>query len=153
VVKVDPLGLVNLNLFRPGSSEAARADAYNPKGVFTIAAHSDIWTVFDLRTGKRQLLPSELLDLMKKHGWTEGTPVELLACQTGTGRGYFPDLAIVPYGQVLADESKADVYAPDKFMWWHETSHLPFPWGIYGKTSAGGINWNDPGTLVQFSPR
>jgi hypothetical protein len=156
VLWTDPFGLVSLNLFAPGTQQAALADTWNPKGVFTIAGHSEsIWTVLDQRTAKARnerahFLPSQLVDEMRKNGWTEGMPIELLVCQMGTGEGYFPNLRVVPYAQELANESRSEVFAPDKFVFWAPEAYRPFPWGIYGKGVTGQINPEDPGRLVRF---
>ncbi len=152
----DPFGLVDLNLFEPGSRLARLADRYDKPGYFTIAAHGrEIWDVLDYRGGGKEgvrLLPEALFEEMKKAGWTEGTPVELIACQMGTGEGYFDDVAVVPYGQVLADVIRARVEAPENCVFWHETTYGPRGWDVYGKKN-GRINPQDPGIMVPFAPR
>jgi RHS repeat-associated protein len=104
---VDPMGLVNLNLFENGSSDyywAEQTGLFNPG--YTIGGHGDangigIYYKKDI---------NDFINLMKNKGYKDGS-VSLLSCNAGSG----PD----SFAQSLADELGVTVFAPTSNFNYH----------------------------------
>jgi len=127
---VDPLGLVDINLFPQSEKVYGYAEKVpaNP-GVFQVGAHGNPVLIVD--ANKRQVSAANLAKQIKAHPkYREGMTVELLSCNTGSGDN--------PYAQKLANELGTKVRAPTQYVWyssngeisvrdWDE-SHKKMPW-------------------------
>jgi RHS repeat-associated protein len=106
---IDPLGLVDLNLFPHDEGIRQSADNIpNPKGTFTVGGHGNS----DVMVGALHdpITPKQMADRIKAHpSYTQGQHVVLMSCNTGNGSD--------PYAQKVANELGAPVSGPDKFLW------------------------------------
>ena len=138
---VDIFGLeVNLNLFNPNDAVYKSANNVPSSGNYKVGGHGNPETVHDSKGNP--LSPKELADKIKSDPkYKPGTPVDLLACNTGKGKN--------PYAERLAKELNATVNAPDNYIWYYpegKTAVAPAKGGDLGK----GIDLNNPGKMVQF---
>ncbi|AXA90919.1 RHS repeat-associated core domain-containing protein [Massilia sp. YMA4] len=115
---VDPLGLVDINLFP--LHEVIRASAEkipNPDGVFTVGGHGSPSVMVDA-SGK-SLSPKELAKMIQGHpDYKKGQTVQLMSCNTGKGKNSF--------AKKVATELQAPVKAPDQYLWiWPDGRYMP----------------------------
>ena len=138
---IDPLGLVDINLFP--HNEAIRQSADNipsPPGTFTVGSHGNPSIMTD--TALRGVTPAQMAERIKAHpSYTEGQKVQLMSCETGKGTD--------PYAQKLANELNAPVVAPDKLLWiWPHGAYKPA-----GQKADGTMDTADPGVWHTFNPK
>ncbi len=138
---IDPLGLVDINLFP--HDEAIRKSADNitsPSGAFTVGSHGGQNIMTD--TDKKGITPAQMAGRIKAHpSYTAGQKVMLISCETGKGAD--------PYAQKLADELGAPVKAPDKLLWiWPDGTNRPA-----GRKPDGSMDTADPGLWHTFHPK
>ena len=123
---VDPLGLVDLNLFIPKSEMYYRAMTlgwYLPG--YTVGAHGANDTIVDQRDGQyHEKTPFELYKIMIENGYKKGDDIWLLSCDTGKG--------INSYAQQLSNIAQAIVYAP--------TSHFGYGYFFYNTADGKGFS-------------
>ncbi|NVM92463.1 RHS repeat-associated protein [Variovorax sp. SG517] len=138
---IDPLGLVDINLFP--HNEAIRQSADNipsPPGTFTVGSHGNPSIMTD--TALKGITPAQMAERIKAHpSYTEGQKVQLMSCETGKGTD--------PYAQKLANELNAPVVAPDKLLWiWPHGAYKPA-----GRKADGTMDTADPGVWHTFNPK
>ncbi|WP_418128701.1 RHS repeat-associated core domain-containing protein [Variovorax sp. 375MFSha3.1] len=138
---IDPLGLVDINLFP--HNEAIRQSADNiqsPPGTFTVGSHGNPSIMTD--TALKGITPAQMAERIKAHpSYTEGQKVQLMSCETGKGTD--------PYAQKLANELNAPVVAPDKLLWiWPHGAYKPA-----GQKADGSMDTADPGVWHTFNPK
>ncbi|WP_418116948.1 RHS repeat-associated core domain-containing protein [Variovorax sp. 350MFTsu5.1] len=138
---IDPLGLVDINLFP--HNEAIRQSADNipsPPGTFTVGSHGNPSIMTD--TALKGITPAQMAQRIKAHpSYTEGQQVQLMSCETGKGTD--------PYAQKLANELNAPVVAPDKLLWiWPHGAYKPA-----GQKADGSMDTADPGVWHTFNPK
>ncbi|WP_418150182.1 RHS repeat-associated core domain-containing protein [Variovorax atrisoli] len=138
---IDPLGLVDINLFP--HNEAIRQSADNiasPPGTFTVGSHGNPSIMTD--TALKGITPAQMAQRIKAHpSYTDGQKVQLMSCETGKGTD--------PYAQKLANELNAPVVAPDKLLWiWPHGAYKPA-----GQKADGTMDTADPGVWHTFNPK
>ncbi|WP_050024900.1 RHS repeat-associated core domain-containing protein [Verrucomicrobium sp. BvORR034] len=112
--KIDPLGLVDVNMIPP--SEKDLYDSANKAGngipdLITVAIHGNQDFVRD--NNKKQISAEDLAKIIKQNPKFDGKrPVLLASCNTGG------DNLGKNFGQKLADALGVTVYAPDNYVWW-----------------------------------
>lgn len=108
----DPLGLVNMDLFPPGSlAYQYAANIPDAFGMYIVAGHG--WSSAMYVDGAN-LYPSELAQQIKSDfGYQSGEPVTLVSCHTGLSPGYGEP----SFAQYLANDLNAPVTAPDNWAW------------------------------------
>lgn len=99
---IDPLGLANLNLFKPGTMLANQTDKWNPAGYYSVSGHGNP-NVMAGPNGEI-LAPLDLANMIKKDPNFRNQPVYLDACSTGKGTNSF--------AQQLANSLGVTVRAP-----------------------------------------
>lgn len=78
---IDPLGLANLNLFKPGESAMrAAGENWNPSGVYSVAGHGSFYNMSDWND--RTLWPHELAEMIRKDPNFHGQRIVLGSCNT-----------------------------------------------------------------------
>jgi len=137
---VDPLGLVDINLFP--TSEAIRESATripNPAGTFTVGGHGNSSTIVD--TEGNPISPRQMARRIQSHPcYKKGQTVVLMSCNTGAGDD--------SYAQHLARELDAPVRAPDQFLWiWPSGATKPA-----GMKSDRTMDTSAPGRWREFNP-
>jgi RHS repeat-associated protein len=140
---IDPLGLVDLNLFNSSESIKGYADKV-PKSssVFKVGGHGNADIVVD--ASGNPLTPSQLAAKIKADPkYKEGMPVELLSCNTGKKHD--------GYASKLAKELGAEVRAPDQYLWYDSTGKTT-PMGLKTVSGAQVMDTTAPGTIKTFSP-
>ena len=112
VNRIDPTGLVDLNLFSAKEKDiysSAKA-APSPPNTFTVGAHGGPTTVVD-KSGKA-ITPKQLAEMIRKHpDYKAGMTVRLMGCNTGVS----PGPGKLSYAQKLANALGSKVEAPDSF--------------------------------------
>ena len=151
VSRIDPYGLVDINLFPVGS------DVYNdaqkiqsPENTVTVGGHGNPWSILG-PDGKTSVNAADLAARIKSlSNYHPGVAVFLYACNTGSptgkrwGRNFAQQLAYA-----LGDNDT--VWAPNNFGWF-------FPDGGYGVgDSTDGDNpdakpTDDNGQFLPFGP-
>ena len=130
VDSIDPLGLIDLNLFAPGDRLATWIqNAPDPASVYTVGVHGSNRSVsafsdLTLHTGM-WLSPEDLArKILSDPNFSGNTAVQLYSCNTGNREGQPPDFGPFrnaptkkPFGQKLADLLHVPVIAPDNFLW------------------------------------
>ena len=140
---IDPLGLVDLNLF-PGVEtirNSANATA-SPPNTFTVGGHGNSQVVVD-PTGA-SLSPTELARRIREDPvYGNSTKVQLLSCNTGSGDD--------SYGQRLANALGKPVIAPNNFVWYYSDGRTVVAPGANGELVTP--NLSRPGNWITFTPR
>ena len=153
---VDPLGLVDINLFPPTSP------LYNyenltpsPPGTITVAGHSNPYDISDA-AGNR-LSANALAQIVRSsRAWRPGMTVQLLACNTGRPLSGRPNIA-----QQLAKILNTQVQAANNFVWFktdgsYDIAGVNAPGVDYQnyteKKGLSGENPNQPGGLIPYGP-
>jgi RHS repeat-associated protein len=127
LVSVDPSGMVDLNIFKPGTKEwwpAEQVPSYG--GEFSVAAHGAY------RGGPERLYAttsladphseSQLAGKIRGHKkWKAGKPVRLWACNAA-----LPKKVGASFAQRLADELCTDVWAPTGLIYFNDLRGLGF---------------------------
>ena len=130
VDSIDPLGLIDLNLFAPGDRLATWIqNAPDPASVYTVGVHGSNRSVsafsdLTLHTGM-WLSPEDLArKILSDPNFSGNTAVQLYSCNTGNREGQPPDFGPFrnaptkkPFAQKLADLLHVPVIAPDNFLW------------------------------------
>jgi len=137
---IDPLGLVDINLFP--TSEAIRESATripNPTGTFTVGGHGNSSTIVD--AAGNPISPRQMARQIQSHPcYKKGQTVVLMSCNTGAGDD--------SYAQRLAHELDAPVRAPDQFLWiWPSGATKPA-----GMRSDRTMDTSAPGRWREFNP-
>jgi RHS repeat-associated protein len=155
----DPDGRVNLELINPNDPAMTGDKYYNPKGVYTVSAHGSPtviqeWVNMPGMPGGgwiQNMSPSGLAGQMAANGYTPGTPVILLSCQTGL---YGPHLGsgniAGQLSQQLSQQNQTPtiVVAPQSFEWTNPSTGeqasglLPYWDSSSGNVSQNATNWN-----------
>ncbi len=105
---VDPLGLIEMNWFPPGSTEFNNASQIGSDfPVYGFAGHGNPNSVSDPQDSP--VGPLGVADAISRDPAWGGRPVVLYSCNTGRGQD--------PFAQLLADALGALVLAPDNFGW------------------------------------
>ena len=99
---IDPWGLANLNLFKPGSMLANQTDKWNPKGYYSISGHGAP-THMEGPSGEI-LMPKDVAEMVLKDKNFNRQPIYLDSCSVGKGDNSF--------AQLLANELGVQVKAP-----------------------------------------
>jgi RHS repeat-associated protein len=138
---IDPLGLVDINLFPHDEAIRQSADNIpNPKGTFTVGGHGNP----DVMVGALHdpITPKQMADRIKAHpSYTEGQHVVLMSCNTGNGTD--------PYAQKVANELGAPVSGPDKYLWiWPNGKVQPA-----GMKEDRSMDTSDIGKWRTFTPK
>ena len=137
---IDPLGLVDINLFPHDEAIRQSADNIpNPKGTFTVGGHGDPRAMWNAAHDRVE--PDQLAEKIRAHpSYKEGQHVVLMSCNTGKGEA--------PFAQHLANELNAPVSAPDNFLWiWPDGKTAPM-----GMTADRKMLPSDPGKWRTFRP-
>jgi len=130
VDSIDPLGLIDVNLFAPGDRLATWIqNAPDPASVYTVGVHGSNRSVsafsdLTLHTGM-WLSPEDLArKILSDPNFSGNTAVQLYSCNTGNREGQPPDFGPFrnaptkkPFAQKLADLLHVPVIAPDNFLW------------------------------------
>ncbi|WP_152548562.1 hypothetical protein [Cupriavidus sp. SK-4] len=137
---MDPLGLVDINLFPSNEAIRGYADKVpsNPS-TFQVGAHGNPGLIVD-EQGKVVSAKELAAMINRSPSYQAGKIVELLSCNTGKGN--------FPYAQALADELGADVHAPDQYMWYYSDGRT-VPMGM---TADGKMDHGQLGTVRIFKP-
>jgi hypothetical protein len=140
VNRVDPWGLVDMNLF-PITDWTLfwRAwDTPSPPNVFTVAGHGS-------ESSLSGLTPEDLASRIMAHqNWESGKQVQLMACSTGKGTNSF--------AQRLADILGTPVLATDKYTWFYPNGVVE-TWGSQRVNDQTVIDPRKPGEWIPFRPR
>jgi hypothetical protein len=153
---VDPLGLVDINLFPPTSPLYNYANLTpSPPDTITVAGHSNPFDISDA-AGTR-LSANALAQIIRSNrAWRPGMKVQLLACNTGRPVPGRPNIA-----QQLAKILGTQVQAPDNFVWFktdgsYDIAGVNAPGIDYQnyteKKGLSGENPNQPGGLIPYGP-
>ncbi|WP_431111827.1 RHS repeat-associated core domain-containing protein [Variovorax paradoxus] len=137
---IDPLGLVDINMFPHDEAIRASGDNIpNPPGTFTVGGHGNKSIMQN--ASRQEVKPVELAEQIRSHpSYTKGQHVVLMSCETGKGEA--------PFAQQLATELNAPVSAPDKFLWiWPNGKTQPA-----GMTADGKMDTSDLGKWRTFRP-
>jgi RHS repeat-associated protein len=137
---IDPLGLVDINMFPHDEAIRKSADNIpNPPGGFTVGGHGDPRAMWN--AAHERVEPDQLAEKIRAHpSYKEGQHVVLMSCNTGKGEA--------PFAQHLANELNAPVSAPDNFLWiWPDGKTLPM-----GMTPDRKMVPTDPGKWRTFKP-
>lgn len=151
---IDPLGLVDLNLFYPGSDyyNAANNISSAP-GEMTIAAHGDSNNIYDNRNNPDPYegIPEDahaVADWLLHHGFHKGMKIRVYACNTGKSDGTkWPNFA-----QQLANILGTQVYAPSTFGWFFNNGYEIYDAIDPLQPFTSGENTSAPGHWNTFSP-
>ena len=155
----DPDGRVNLELINPNDPAMTGDKYYNPKGVYTVSAHGSPtviqeWVNMPGMPGGgwiQNMSPSGLAGQMAANGYTPGTPVILLSCQTGLYGPYLGSGNIAgQLSQQLSQQNQTPtiVVAPQSFEWTNPSTGeqasglLPYWDSSSGNVSQNATNWN-----------
>jgi RHS repeat-associated protein len=123
---VDPLGLIDMNLFDPSDSLYTNSKQYERDGYFTVGGHGISGSTIDNADNPTQnpslntLLPRQLAEMMlnnKKYNYKKGTPVMLISCKVGMGGtdSFAQKLADILCVEVIAANSNVGVTARGEF--------------------------------------
>ncbi|BEP61104.1 hypothetical protein GmRootV213_16580 [Variovorax sp. V213] len=137
---IDPLGLVDINMFPHDEAIRKSADNIpNPPGGFTVGGHGDSRAMWNAAHDRVE--PDQLAEKIRAHpSYKEGQHVVLMSCNTGKGEA--------PFAQHLANELNAPVSAPDNFLWiWPDGKTVPM-----GMTPDRKMVPSDPGKWRTFRP-
>ncbi len=137
---IDPLGLVDINMFPHDEAIRASGDNIpNPPGSFTVGGHGN--SSIMQNASRQTVRPAELAEQIRAHpSYKDGQHVVLMSCETGKGDA--------PFAQHLANELDAPVSAPDKFLWiWPDGRVQPA-----GMTADRKMDTNDLGRWRTFRP-
>ncbi|AIK93293.1 TPA: RHS repeat-associated core domain-containing protein [Salmonella enterica] len=120
VVNIDPLGLVNINLFPENQYIHDIADHITIPGVFTVGVHGSPLYVEDASGNPVDV--KKLADMIRKdRNYRKGKPIKLISCNTAKGgEGSF--------ASQLAKELNVNVTGPDTLwsVWWeNDNSGIP----------------------------
>lgn len=132
--RLDPSGLVDLNLFAPTDPAFPGAvAAQSPAQTFTVGGHGSPFGMFD-----PQGLPitlEDFADLIRHHPhYHPGMTVQLQACNAGVS----PGEGQPSFAQQLADALGTPVFAANNFVWFFingDTAVAP--------TQAPGVTWQN----------
>ncbi len=99
---IDPWGLANLNLFKPGTLNSNQTDSWNPVGYYSVSGHGKP-TMMQGPDGETTT-PQDLANMINEDPNFKDQPVYLDSCSTGKGSNSF--------AQQLADLLGVPVTAP-----------------------------------------
>jgi uncharacterized protein RhaS with RHS repeats len=141
LVWIDPLGLVDLNLFPTNQNIYHYADNVpSDLNVFTVGAHGNPDNIEG--PDGRIITPQQLANMIKASPkYHSGETVYLLSCETGKGSN--------PFAKQLAQELGATVRAPDTLLWYYSDGRTPVP---AEKDSQNHIDLTRPGAMHDFNP-
>ncbi|EBE1550627.1 RHS repeat protein, partial [Salmonella enterica subsp. enterica] len=149
---IDPLGLVDINLYPAKDPIHSVANEINISGVFTVGGHGT-HTSIESATGNR-MMPKDLAVLIKfDANYKEGMPVWLFSCNTGKGQNSF--------ASQLAKELHTNVTGPDTlWSWWGRGSGnvlkmdtvLTAPTNLNTYKSLMSVTTKDLGNWVTYGP-
>jgi len=140
VTWVDPLGLVDINLFSKTENihQYATKVASDPNR-FSVGAHGNPSLIHD--QNHKEVTPKKLAEKIQAHPkYKKGMPVDLLSCSTGKGVG--------SYAQKLSNQLGASVKAPNKLLWYKSNGKL----SVFGMTADGKKDLTDAGQMLEFKP-
>lgn len=161
----DPMGLTDLNLFKPGTPQYQSAQGFvSPPGTYVVGAHGNPLEVLDdQNTRVKKLSPKDLAALIQADpSYSPGETVLLLACNTGV----MPDRRVWhksgSFAQLLARELNAPVQAPDNFGWLGKgtfqsagalSNGQPVSWDSQNISPTGlTFDHANTGTILEFQP-
>ncbi|ECI4647061.1 RHS repeat protein, partial [Salmonella enterica subsp. salamae] len=149
---IDPLGLVDINLYPAKDPIHSVANEINISGIFTVGGHGT-HTSIESATGNR-MMPKDLAVLIKfDANYKEGMPVWLFSCNTGKGQNSF--------ASQLAKELHTNVTGPDTlWSWWGRGSGnvlkmdtvLTAPTNLNTYKSLMSVTTKDLGNWVTYGP-
>ncbi|ECJ2728970.1 RHS repeat protein, partial [Salmonella enterica subsp. salamae] len=149
---IDPLGLVDINLYPAKDPIHSVANEINISGVFTVGGHGT-HTSIESATGNR-MMPKDLAVLIKfDANYKEGMPVWLFSCNTGKGQNSF--------ASQLAKELHTNVTGPATlWSWWGRGSGnvlkmdtvLTAPTNLNTYKSLMSVTTKDLGNWVTYGP-
>lgn len=141
---VDPLGLVDMNMFAPGTSHRRWADdIQSPPGTYTVAGHGNPQI---MENGNRQpIFPKDLAEMIKNDPSARGKTIVLYACNVGNpGPNGQPSFA-----EQLSKLLNQPVAGPDNYIWYTPNGISgifpirPFPMRMFGeypdRSNPGGM--------------
>jgi hypothetical protein len=137
----------------PGSVGASKYQS-PVQGAFVITGHGSSRRVDDRRespNGKKVKYADEIAEDIRKAGWQNGQPIDLVVCHGGTDPGY----GMLPLAQELADELRTSVRATNKYVfWWNDGTAGSYD-RIQGEGGARGWLpvYESPGEWKIFKPR
>ncbi len=149
---IDPLGLVDLNLYPNNDPIHSVANEINIPGVFTVGGHGTP-TAIESATGN-PMSAKDLADLIKFDGnYNEGMTIWLFSCNTGNGKDSF--------ASQLAKELHTNVIGPDTlWSWWGRGANgilkmdtvLTAPTNLNSFKDLMNITTKDLGNWVTYGP-
>ncbi len=105
IIKIDPEGLVDLNLMMPGTEGFNLFEQFEIPGIYTVGAHGNYQQGVLDEALDAWLTPQQLGGyILNDHNFVDGTHVQVFSCQTGSC--YVNGVA---YGQYLADYLRTTV--------------------------------------------
>lgn len=167
VDSIDPLGLIDLNLFAPGDRLATSIQrAPDPANVYTVGVHGSNRSVSafsdpTLHTGM-WLSPEDLArKILSDPNFSGNTAVQLYSCNTGNPVGQPRDFGPFrnsptkkPFAQELADLLGVPVIAPDNFLWISPSgsAFIGPPVDSHLAPSNWTANHSSPGHWIAYLP-
>ncbi|CAN7143662.1 hypothetical protein LJR117_000001 [Acidovorax sp. LjRoot117] len=144
LTRLDPLGLVDLNLFNTGENISGYADKVPLSDtVYKVGAHGNPTMIVD-QAGKKITVDELAKKIRKDPKYKKGMPIELLSCNTGKTKD--------GYAQKLSDKMKAEVRAPDQYLW-YDSQGKTTPMGLKVVDGKYVMDTSQPGKINIFTPR
>lgn len=139
---IDPLGLVDLNLFSKSESIHSSAELTpSPSGIYTVGGHGNPSSMTN--ANDKTLTPKALAEIIKNDSKSQGKTIQLLSCNTGVGKNSF--------AEQLAKELKQPVMGPSNYVWYYSDGKTVVAPAIGGNLSSGP-NLKAPGGYTTFQP-
>jgi RHS repeat-associated protein len=141
---VDPLGLVDMNLFPPAEAIKTIADKVSSPHYYTVAAHGTSNII--LGPDGIVIPPAQLSEKIKQDPNYKGQPVALMSCNAGNTSGNRN-----PVAQQLANALGVAVRGADNYTWWSPTPQVT----IHPAKNGNILNGPAPqtGTWKIFLPK